>query len=229
MNKYDYIIFDLDNTLLDFSLSEKYALNKLLTKYGVIPNEENVNVYKEINQKLWDQLEQGKIKKETLLENRFKLFFQSCGVVVDGTKADDEYRSFLEERTDTIEGAHEVLEYLKDKGYKLVVGTNGIGRTQRVRLKNNDMKKYFDAVFISEEIGFDKPDVRFFDHLLNSLNITETSQVLMVGDSLSSDILGAYRSGISSVWYNKKHDIKKEFVNYNYDEILILKDLLDKL
>lgn len=203
MKKYEYIIFDLDNTLLDFTKSEYYALQDLFVKYGVIFNEENFSIYKEINHDLWSKLEEGLIKKSTVLETRFSKFFATQGIKVNGKEADDQYRQFLEKRNDLIDGAVELLEYLTKKEYILFAGTNGVGRTQRKRLENANMTHYFKELYISEEVGFEKPDVRFFDTIFSQENIKDLSKVLMVGDSLSSDIRGANRIGVDSVWLNE--------------------------
>ncbi len=207
MNNYDYLIFDLDNTLLDFSQSEINALKGLFAKYGVIFNEENFETYKEINHELWGMLEEGRIKKTTVLNTRFARFFATQGIEVDGAKVDDEYRRLLEERNDLMPGSIELLTTLKAKGYKIFAGTNGVGRTQRKRLKNADMEGFFDGLYISEEVGFEKPDVRFFDTIFTKENIKDLSKVLMIGDSLSSDIRGANRIGIDSIWLNNLSNV----------------------
>lgn len=206
MKTYKYIIFDLDNTLLNFTKSEHYALQDLFAKYGVIFNEENFSTYKEINHELWSKLEEGTIQKPAVLETRFARFFAAQGLQVDGKKADDEYRQFLEGRNDLIDGAYELLDYLTEEGYILFAGTNGVGRTQRQRLKNAEMTHYFKELYISEEVGFEKPDVRFFDTIFTQENIKDLSKVLMIGDSLSSDIRGANRVGIDSIWLNLYSD-----------------------
>ncbi|MEG0256661.1 MAG: YjjG family noncanonical pyrimidine nucleotidase [Vagococcus sp.] len=202
MKKYDYLIFDLDNTLLDFSKSEYNALQSLFAKYGVVFNEETFEQYKKINHQLWSKLEEGRIKKETVLESRFAQFFATQGVQVDGAKADDEYRQFLENRNDLMDGAIELLEFLTEEGYTIYAGTNGVGRTQRKRLENANMTGFFKELYISEEIGFEKPDVRFFETIFSKEGIKELNSVLMIGDSLSSDIRGANRVGIDTIWLN---------------------------
>lgn len=212
MKKYKYIIFDLDNTLLDFSKSEYNALQALFARYGVVFNEETFDQYKEINHQLWSKLEEGLVKKETVLNSRFSQFFATQGIQVDGAKADDEYRSILESRNDLMEGAIDLLDYLTKEGYIIYAGTNGVGRTQRNRLKNAEMTGYFKELYISEEIGFEKPDVRFFDTIFSKEGIKEVSKVLMIGDSLSSDIRGANRIGIDSIWVNNT------FINSNEDQ-----------
>lgn len=205
MNKYSYLIFDLDNTLLNFSQSELSALKGIFTKYGVIFNEDTFESYKKINKELWDKLEAGTIKKETLLNRRFEAFFATQGVQVDGAVADDEYRGLLEERNDLMPGGLELLKKLKEAGYIILAGTNGVGRTQRKRLENADMTSFFDALYISEEVGFEKPDVRFFETIFATEGIKDMSKVLMIGDSLTSDIRGANRIGIDSVWLNNDY------------------------
>lgn len=206
MNKYDYLIFDLDNTLLNFSQSENNALKGLFTKYGVIFNEETFATYKEINHELWHKLEEGRIKKETVLTTRFAKFFATQGIEVDGAKADDEYRSLLEERNDLMPDAIELLTGLKETGVTILAGTNGVGRTQRKRLENADMTDFFKELYISEEVGFEKPDARFFETIFANEHIKDLSKVLMIGDSLSSDIRGANRVGIDSIWLNTTSD-----------------------
>lgn len=228
MTKYKYLIFDLDNTLLDFSLSERFALEKIFTTYGIIYNDETVATYKKINGKLWKKLEEGRIEKSVLLASRFRLFFESQGLEVDGAIADEEYRGFLADRADSILGARALLEYVQKSGFCILSGTNGIGKTQRCRLENNSFSKYFDKLFISEELGFEKPDVRFFDYIFNDLQIKDHSEVLMIGDSLSSDILGANRVGIDSVWFNPDRLINDTLIEPTF-EVAQLQEITDRV
>lgn len=206
MNKYNYLIFDLDNTLLNFSQSELHALREVFTKHGVIFNDQTFDVYKEINHDLWTRMEEGRIKKETVLTTRFSKFFATQGVQVDGAIVDDEFRRLLESRNDLMPGALEVLSELKERGYKIFAGTNGVGRTQRQRLENASMTEFFDGLYISEEVGFEKPDVRFFETIFTKETIKNLDEVLMIGDSLTSDIRGANRVGIHSIWLNNNFD-----------------------
>lgn len=228
MTKYKYLIFDLDNTLLDFSLSERFALEKIFTTYGIIYNDETVATYKKINGKLWKKLEEGRIEKSVLLASRFRLFFESQGLEVDGAIADEEYRGFLADRADSILGARALLESVRKSGFCILSGTNGISKTQRCRLENNSFSKYFDKLFISEELGFEKPDVRFFDYIFNDLQIKDHSEVLMIGDSLSSDILGANRVGIDSVWFNPDRLINDTLIEPTF-EVAQLQEITDRV
>lgn len=224
MNKYNYLIFDLDNTLLNFSQSELHALRAVFTKYGVIFNDETFETYKKINHDLWTKLEEGRIKKETVLNTRFAKFFATQGVQVDGAIADDEFRTLLESRNDLMPDAIELLTELKGKGYKIYAGTNGVGRTQRQRLINADMTHFFDGLYISEEVGFEKPDVRFFETIFSNESIKNVNEVLMIGDSLSSDIRGANRIGIDSIWLNNSFsDVINEKATF---EVSKLKEII---
>lgn len=229
MKKYDYLIFDIDNTLLDFSKSEYYALQAVFTKYGVIFNEETLAEYKEINHSLWTKLEEGRIKKETVLNTRFAKFFATQGVRVDGSTVDDQFRQLLEERNDVIPDAVELLTDLKEKGYKIFAGTNGVGRTQRKRLENACFTNFFDNLYISEEVGFEKPDARFFETIFTKENIKDVSKVLMIGDSLSSDIRGANRVGIDSVWLNRfSETVVNDNPRYECENLKKIKKLFNK-
>lgn len=228
MKKYSYLIFDLDNTLLNFSKSETNALRGIFTKYGVIFNEETFATYKEINSELWHRLEEGVIKKETVLTTRFIKFFATQGIEVDGSVCDDEYRRLLEARNDLMEGSLELLEALKAQGYKIYAGTNGVGRTQRKRLDNANMTHFFDGLYISEEVGFEKPDVRFFETIFTKEGIKDLSQVLMIGDSLSSDIRGANRIGIDSIWLNDtSQDVSYDKPTYQCTNLENIKNLFN--
>lgn len=228
MNKYNYLIFDLDNTLLDFSQSEINALRGIFTKNGVIFNELTFSTYKEINHELWQKLEEGRIKKETVLTTRFAKFFATQGIQVDGAIADDEYRQLLESRNDLMPGSIELLKDLKAKGYKIYAGTNGVGRTQRKRLANADMTHFFDALYISEEVGFEKPDARFFETIFAKEEIKDLSKVLMIGDSLSSDIRGANRVGIDSIWLNNTSDsVIHDSPTYNCTNLENIKNMFN--
>ena len=223
MKKYQYIIFDIDNTLLDFSRSEYYALQKVFATYGVVFNEKTFNQYKEINHDLWDQLEDGKISKNVVLKERFKRFFLANNIVVDGVLVDKQYRGFLEKRNDVMNGAMSLLTQLKSKGYTIFAGTNGVGQTQRKRLASANMTDLFDGLYISEEVGFEKPDVRFFDYIFNDAQLKDLSQVVMIGDSLSSDIEGASRVGIDSIWFSNGAETSEKKYTHKVDS---LKDVL---
>ena len=128
---------------------------------------------------------------------RFIQFFEQFGKNVDGREIDIRYRSYLAEGNQLFEGVVDMLEKLH-KTHKLYVASNGIGITQHTRLKNNDLNKYFEKIFISEEIGSKKPDREFFEKIFDEVGVENKDEVLMIGDTLTSDILGANNIGIDS-------------------------------
>lgn len=202
MMKYKKLIFDLDNTILDFRDTEEKALKKIITTYELPYTTETIQSYKEINHGLWQKLEQGKITREKLFTSRFFLFLEKFGIEVDGEKVENMYRKALGEGFLMMDHAHEILTILKKSGYELYAGTNGVAKTQKQRLAGADLNHFFEDIFISEEIGVEKPDPQFFQYIFETLNSHNKEEYLMIGDSLTSDIKGAQNVGIDSVWYN---------------------------
>lgn len=202
--RYTTILFDADNTLLDFSLSENRSIVKTLEYYGVEASSENVKTYVEINLALWKQLEKKEITKSELKQIRFKRFFDTIGFSFDGDtfEVNEHYLALLSECGYTISGAKELCEKLTDAGYKLYIVTNGIAKTQAKRLSKSGLLPYVSDVFVSEAVGFPKPDKRFFDYVLDRIDERDKSKVIVIGDSLSSDIKGACDSGLDSIWLN---------------------------
>ena len=159
MKKYTTILFDADDTLLDFGKDETQALIAILEKYGIETSKENIRTYKEINVSLWKALERGEIDKPTLKQIRFRLFFEKIGfeTTEDPFKINEEYLSKLSNGGNLIKGAKELVESLKKQGYDLYIVTNGIANTQRKRLTKSGILPCFTDVFVSETIGYQKP------------------------------------------------------------------------
>ncbi len=198
--KYDLILLDLDGTILDFKTSQKKAFKSMLKDLKIEFKEEYLALYSEVNASYWKRLEKGEITKDYLKEHRFKDFFKQIGI----TNEEDENKIFLSHLskcTDKIIGADELLESLKGS-VKLIAATNGIKTVQNSRLKETDYHKYFDLVITSEEIGFEKPSPEFYDYCLQQFPEIKKERILMIGDSLSSDITGAINYGIDSCWFN---------------------------
>ncbi|WP_150285552.1 YjjG family noncanonical pyrimidine nucleotidase [Rummeliibacillus sp. TYF-LIM-RU47] len=226
MKKYDFLIFDLDDTLLDFQDTEIKALESLFKKYEVPFNEESVSAYKAMNKKLWAEIEKGSLSKADLLNQRFAAFFELYEKKVDGQLAEKEYRSLLNLGHKMLDGALALLTALKNHGYTIVAGTNGIGITQRQRLTDAKIIDFFDDLFISEEVGFEKPNTQFFEAIFKKYPAMTKENTLMIGDSLSSDIKGATNAGIDSVWMNPTkaphNGIESTYEVQTLDELLAL-------
>ena len=203
-NKYTTILFDADNTLLDFSKSEYNSLIKTLEHYGVPVTENNINTYVKINDSLWKRLEKKEITKPELKKIRFRLFFDSIGFAFggDALEVNEHYLGLLSQCGYTMDGAEALTKKLSEAGYELYIVTNGVAKTQALRLEKSGLLPCFKDVFVSEAIGIPKPDKRFFDYVLERINEKNKNRIVVIGDSLSSDIRGAENSGLESIWLN---------------------------
>ena len=230
MKKYSTILFDADDTLLDFGKDETQALVKVLTTYGVPTTKENIEIYKQINVGLWKALERGEIDKPTLKKIRFRLFFEKIGfeTAVDPFVINEEYLSNLGDGGNLIDGAKELIEELKNDGYDLYIVTNGIEKTQKRRLTKAGILPHFTDIFVSEAIGYQKPRKEYFDFVLSHIKEKDIGRVLLVGDSLTSDIKGAENAGITCAWLRNNKDTDHGAYNPDFiiDNICQLKDLL---
>ena len=195
------VLLDLDDPIFDFHLAEKKALSKTLTELGVEPTEATVSRYSEINASLWRKLERGEMEREEVLVNRFKLLFDELGLKRDALAARKSYEKNLSVGHYFVNGAPELLEELFGK-YKLFLASNGTAAVQIPRIESSPIEKYFDGIFISELVGFNKPDNRFFERIFAGIKDFSKDETIIVGDSLSSDILGGKNAGIKTCWFN---------------------------
>lgn len=203
---YKYLLWDIDGTVLDFIASEAYAIKALFEKYKLGKcTDEMIEQYSEINAKYWRKLERNEMTKPEILVFRFREFFESIGV--DISIAEDfnrDYQVTLGDHIEFMPGAKEML--LSEKGqYTLVAVTNGTKVAQEKKLRLSGLDKLFDAIFISEDVGFEKPDTAYFNCVFEKMGITDKSEVLIIGDSLTSDMKGGFLSGIDTCWFNPKH------------------------
>lgn len=220
MKKYTTILFDADDTLLDFNKDETQALTNIMQKYGIETSDENIKTYKEVNVSLWKALERGEIDKPTLKKIRFTLFFEKIGFVTDEDhfKINEEYLANLSNGGNLLPGSKELIESLKSQGYDLYIVTNGIENTQKRRLTKAGILPCFTEIFVSEAIGHQKPKKEYFDYVLSRIKEKDIGRVLLVGDSLTSDIKGAADAGITCAWL--RHNITADFSGYQPDFII---------
>lgn len=226
MNKYKTILLDIDDTILNFQSNEQQALTRVFRDYAIPYQKETLTLYHQINRSLWEAYEKGEIDRQVIFNERYQRFFDELGIEANGKEADERYRDYLNDGHEKLPYAKELLAFLKKSGFQIFAATNGVKETQYRRLTDAHLLHYFDKLYISEEVGFQKPDIRFFDTIFieNQLNHDE---VLMVGDSLSSDIKGGKDYGIDTVWLNWKNQTNTQEINPTYT----LKDLkaLEKL
>lgn len=235
MNSKEYLIFDLDDTLLDFKRGEHVGLTKIFKKYApaTIVFEDWLETFKQVNNEVWRQIELGEPAK-ALLDTRFANTFKTYDVQADGKQLEQEYRGYLDENYHTIEGARELLIRLSKQGFKIIAGTNGKASTQRNRLSGTGFDNLFDDVFISDEIGYAKPHHQFFDSIFSKHEEMTADNTLMIGDSLRSDIQGAINAGITNIWFNpfrikNETQISPDFKAHTLQEVekLILQSKLN--
>lgn len=224
MKNYTKLFFDFDDTLIDFKAAEKEALPKVFAHYH-FPLTETVELkYREINRALWDQLERGEVTREALLERRFKETFQFFGRQVNGIEIDQTYRNFLVETIVLMDGAEEMLSTLS-QNYDLYIVTNGICETQHKRLQAANLTTYFKEIFVSEQTGFQKPQIQFFDYVFQQIGDVKKEECLIIGDSYSADMIGGMNADIDTCWFNPHNNQPTASYQPTY-EIKHLKDLL---
>ena len=226
--KYDVILFDADETLFDFKKSEREAFKNSMIQFGFEYDENyHLKIYQEINTAIWKEFEEGLITQAKLKIERFKRLSDKLEVNFDANEFAKSYMENLADASFLFDGSSELLHDLH-KSFKLSIVTNGLTAVQDKRIRKSTVAKYFDTVVISEEILISKPNPEIFEYTLESIGYNDKNKVLMVGDSLTSDIKGGINFGIDTCWYNPKKvenktSIKPTYEVSNFDE---LKELL---
>lgn len=226
MKKYTSIFLDLDNTLLDFNMAEKVAVKKVLQKYNLPHDDEAVKTYSNINRNYWERFERGEIEKSEIFEGRFKTFLSVYSLEADTTAIAKDYCLNLSEGYFKIDGAIEILEYLKKKDYRLYATTNGLSLTQFKRIKNSGLEPYFDKIFVSEQAGHQKPEKEYFNYVIENIDEKDRNKMLIIGDSQSSDILGGINSSIDTCWFNPSASSPKYKSKFEISKLNEIKNIL---
>lgn len=216
------ILFDLDDTILDFKMAERAALTKALNELGVHVDDYVVSQYSKYNISQWKRLELGEITREQVKVNRFKLLFDELKLAVSPERATALYEDKLCIGHYFMDGAPEILEELYTN-YNLYLVSNGAKRVQDSRLESAGISKYFKDIFISEIVGCEKPNREFFDYCFSRIQDFEREETIIIGDSLSSDIKGGINAGIKTVWFNPCDENNDTDIKPDY----IIKDLSD--
>ena len=222
--KYEVALFDLDYTLFDSARSEREALELSFTRFNIEPTPNLLNDYRKINSQLWAEHEKNKISLETLRVKRFEKCLKSIGSNISALEIADSYSSDLGNCGGLLPGAQDLLNSLKGK-IKLGLVTNGVGITQRKRIRIFELEQYFDSIVISGEFGSSKPNSPIFEESMRLMGHKSKRNVLMIGDSAASDMAGAQQFGIDSCWFNpeKKHlpdGIRVSFTAHSFEDIL---------
>jgi len=223
--KYETILFDVDDTLFDFKLSQQGALHKAFVEHhlptGLADYEDS---YKAISTILWGELEKGNMILSELGVERFKRLFAEHTLDINPKDFNTLYLGYLGKEIHLIEGALELCHHLSD--CQLAIITNGFSEVQRSRISGSPLRDTFKHIIISEDTGFQKPHSGIFDHAFSVLNITDKSKVLIIGDSLTSDIQGGNNYGIDTCWYNPQGKENTTTIKPTY-EIHSLLDVIE--
>ena len=207
-NRVKIVYFDLDNTLWDFHKNEYLTLQEIYDDHIKYIDKyyrpcEFINAFDEYNERLWEDYRQGKIKKEVLRAIRFKNTLEAMGIYKDDISGqlDEEFVTRTSMKPYLVDNAKEILDYLYGK-YKMGIITNGFKDGQHRKLDSSNIRKYFDYVFISDEVGAIKPSKEIFEYALTSSGFLN-DEAVFIGDDYKVDIIGANNAGINGIWFNR--------------------------
>lgn len=200
----EFVFLDLDDTILDFHAAERIALAKTLSHFGVAPTAAVVERYHIINRQHWERLERGELTRAQVQEGRFRVLFAELGREADPVAITRNYEKNLGIGHYFLPGAQEAVQALS-RHHRLFLASNGTASVQHSRLTSAGLYPYFEKVFISQEIGYNKPSKEFFQACFAQIPHFRRESAIMVGDSLTSDILGGVNAGIKTCWCNPEH------------------------
>lgn len=226
----EFLLLDLDDTILDFHKAERIAINKTLGSFGLEPTEEVLGRYHLINKAHWEMLERGELTRAEVLWKRFGVLFAEFGIDADPHECAARYMQNLSVGHYFLPGAEEAVDALHKK-YRLFLVSNGNAVVQKGRMTSANLYRFFEQCFVSEEIGHNKPSKAYFDAAFARIPGFDPEKAIIVGDSLTSDILGGNNAGIRTCWVNPGHAPRKPgiHVDYEIEGIHQLEALLEEL
>lgn len=232
MNKFDILLWDLDGTVNDFLVTENYAIKKGFKRLNLGKcTDEMVNRYSKINISYWEKLERGEMSKKDILTERFKEFFREYNIPEEFAETfNDNYQIDLGDKLVFIDGALEVLQKIKSDGkIRQFVVTNGLVANQKRKLEGPELSPIFEYAFISDEVGFEKPTIEFFNKVFEKIGNVPKNRFLIIGDSLTSDIRGGNNAGIKTCWFNPsgKKNTKNVTVDYEISDLRQILNIIE--
>ncbi|MCR5264240.1 MAG: YjjG family noncanonical pyrimidine nucleotidase [Clostridiales bacterium] len=211
MPRYRFFLLDADNTIFDFDAAERRAWFRAMRLCGIDAGEEMYASYHEINASLWKDLEKGLVSKDALVVERHRRTLERYRIEADASKINSTYMPLLSECAAVLPGALDFLKRLRavaderKRAYGsggIYIITNGVEKTQKKRLSDSEVKNYVDGMFISEAVGYPKPDIRYFESAFAAISGFDKKAAVVVGDSLTSDIKGGNGAGVDTVWFD---------------------------
>ena len=226
----EFLFLDLDDTILDFHKAERIALSKTIRDFGVEPTEALLHRYHLINKACWEKLERKEWTREQVLVNRFQLVFEEVRADCNPEAFAKSYENNLCIGHYFLPGAEEAVMALSKK-YRLFLASNGTAKVQAGRLTSANLYRFFERVYVSQELGANKPSVEFFERAFAQIPDFDKAKAIMVGDSLTSDIQGGIRAGIRTCWVNPAHLPQDSAIrpDYEIESIAQLETLLEDL
>jgi YjjG family noncanonical pyrimidine nucleotidase len=221
------ILLDLDNTIIDFNECARHSIMDIFQDLGFHYDENVFDTFITENVKIWKRLELGEIDKLYLRANRWNIILGKLGIDYDGTIIEERFENGVAKGAYPVEYAYELLQYLYNK-YDIYVVSNGFRFVQESRVKIGKFDKYFKELFLSEDIGIQKPDIRFFDYCYEKLGSPPKEELILIGDSLSADIKGGNNFGIDTIWFNKNNDPAPSDIipTYTVEKLSQIKEIL---
>ena len=224
----EFLLLDLDDTILDFHKAERIAIAKTFREFGIEPTEEVLRRYHVINKSCWERLETGEWTRDQVLVRRFEMLFGEYHVDCDGALVAKQYEKNLSIGHYFLPGAEEAVKRLRQK-YRLFLVSNGTACVQHGRLTSAGLYPWFEKVFVSQEVGYNKPAREYFDRVFAAIPGFDREKAIIVGDSLTSDIQGGINAGLRTCWVNPDHAVGSIKADYEIESISQLEELLEKL
>ena len=212
----EFLFLDLDDTILDFHKAERIAISKTFQTFGLEPTEAVLDRYHVINRQHWERLEKGELTREQVLQGRFEVLFREMGRSADAAAIARIYEHNLSIGHYFLPGAREALDAL-GKHCRLYLASNGTASVQQGRLTSAGLYPVFEKVFVSQELGFNKPSIEFFNACTRQIPGYDPKKAMMVGDSLTSDIQGGINAGMATCWVNPTHAPGRPDIRPDYE------------
>ena len=234
---YKTLIFDLDDTLTDDKANVKEAFKFVMEYINKKYTEEIFNKFYEIDKATWRDRAAGKLltpyeddiekKTEWIRASRFLKLFNNEISYEDAVNINNIYMDGMKEHVVSRDGTKDIISYLYEKGYRIVIATNGPSVPLKTKINKLEIEKYVDTIFAADEVGFMKPHKEYYEGLLKKASITNKKDILFIGDDLDKDIKGGVDNGIDTCWCNYNNEINnKYYTKYEITNLIQLKNIL---